>query len=83
MPLNYNTNTFVDAKQSLINALQDPNSGVTESNFDQYLKSINIDPVEFDRELKEENQHTIKFNELLKVGRDGDPATGGLSRAEA
>jgi hypothetical protein len=83
MPLNYNTNTFVDAKQSLINALQDPNSGVNESNVNQYLKSINIDPVEFDRELKEENQHTIKFNELLKVGRDGDPATGGLSRAEA
>ena len=83
MPLNYNTNTFVDAKQGLINALQDPNSGVNESNIDQYLKSINIDPVEFDRELKEENQHTIKFNELLKVGRDGDPATGGLSRAEA
>jgi len=83
MPLNYNTNTFVDAKQSLINALQDPNSGVNESNIDQYLKSINIDPVEFNRELKEEKQHTIKFNELLKVGRDGDPATGGLSRAEA
>lgn len=83
MPLNYNTNTFVDAKQSLIDALKDPNSGVNDSNIDQYLKSINIDPVEFDRELEEENQHTIRFNELLKVGQDGDPATGGLSQREA
>ena len=83
MPLNYNTNTFVDAKQSLIDALKDPNSGVNDSNIDQYLKSINIDPVEFDRELEEENQHTTRFNELLKVGQDGDPATGGLSQREA
>ena len=83
MPLNYNTNTFVDAKQSLIDALKDPNSGVNDNNIDQYLKSINIDPVEFDRELGEENQHTIRFNELLKVGQDGDPATGGLSQREA
>jgi len=83
MPLNYNTNTFVNAKQSLIDALKNPNSGVNDSNIDQYLKSINIDPVEFDRELGEENQHTIRFNELLKVGQDGDPATGGLSQREA
>ena len=63
MPLNYNTNTFVDAKQSLIDALKNPNSGVNDSNIDQYLKSINIDPVEFDRELKEED---IVFINIVK-----------------
>ena len=36
MPLDYNTNTFVDAKQDLIDALKNPNSGVNESNIDQY-----------------------------------------------
>jgi len=75
MPLDYMTNTFVDAKQDLIDALKNPNSGVNESNIDQYLKSINIDPVEFDRELQEEKEHTAKFNELLKTGYDRKSTT--------
>jgi len=70
MPLDYMTNTFVDAKQDLISVLKNPNSGVNESNIGQYLNSVGIDPEEFSRELEEERQHTLKFNKLLETGYD-------------